>query len=51
MTIQDYERLYPSVGRRTLQRDLRDLVVKQLVVEGGSSATDPNRSYRIHPDL
>ena len=51
MTIQDFERLCPSVGRRTLQRDLRDLVAKQLIVEGGNATTDPNRSYRIYPEL
>ena len=38
MTIQDFERLCPSVGRRTLQRDLRDLVTKQLVIEEGSAS-------------
>lgn len=51
MTIQDYERLCPSVDRRTLQRDLRDLAAKQLIIEGGSAKTDPNRRYRIHPEL
>lgn len=51
LTIQDFLRLFPTVGRRTLQRDLKDLVAKQLVIEIGNTITDPNRSYRINPEL
>lgn len=51
MTIQDFVQLCPSVTRRTLQRDLRDLVVKGLFVEASDAETDPNRSYRISPEL
>lgn len=45
LTLGDMEKLLPSVHRRTLQRDLRDLVKKGLIREAGSSATDPNRHY------
>jgi hypothetical protein len=51
MTIGDMELNFPDVHRRTLQRDLKVLFDKQLIAEIGSSATDPNRSYRLHPGL
>ena len=51
MTIQDFVQLCPSVTRRTLQRDLRELVAKGLIVESGGSETDPTRSYLISPRL
>ena len=51
MTIQDFERLCPSVARRTLQRDLKDLVAKGLIIEEGHGATDPKRFYRINVRL
>jgi Fic family protein len=37
LTIQDAERVYPEVNRRTLQRDLRGLVEKGLVVSEGAT--------------
>lgn len=46
MNIQDFERIHPSVARRTLQRDLKDLLVKGLIAEVGQAATDPNRRYQ-----
>ncbi len=45
ITIQDYEALYPQVNRRSLQRDLRQMLQKQLVQEVGTFRTDPNRAY------
>jgi hypothetical protein len=46
LTIQDYEDLCPEVNRRTLQRDLRALVAKELLLEQGQAPTDPARHYR-----
>jgi Fic family protein len=37
LTIQDYEALSPGTNRRTLQRDLRDLVEKGLLVAEGQT--------------
>lgn len=37
LSIQEYEQLIPGVNRRTLQRDLKDLVEKDLVVAEGST--------------
>lgn len=45
LTLSDFEKLMPSVHRRTLQRDLRELVDKGLIHEVGSGSTDPNRYY------
>jgi Fic family protein len=45
LTIQEYERLCPEVSRRTLQRDLRELVEKGLVDERATSPTDPTKRY------
>ncbi|MCB0236494.1 MAG: Fic family protein, partial [Anaerolineae bacterium] len=51
MNIQDFERIQPSVARRTLQRDLKDLLIKGLITEIGQAATDPNRRYRMMFEL
>lgn len=45
LTIQEFERLCPDVNRRSLQRDLKGMIDKGLVVEHGSSPTDPTRRY------
>jgi Fic family protein len=45
LSIQDFERLYPRVSRRTLQRDLKFMVDKGLVAEKASSPTDPTKYY------
>ena len=34
-TIQEYEMLCPSVNRRSLQRDLSDLIEKGLIAQEG----------------
>ena len=47
MSIQGYEALWPQVNRRTLQRDLKELVGKGLLVERGTGPTDPTRHYRL----
>jgi len=41
MSIQDFERLSSRVRRRTLQRDLKAMVGKGLIVEKASGPTDP----------
>ena len=51
LTIHDYEKLYPGANRRTLQRDLRVLVGKGLLVEAGTGPTDPTRHYRLAEGL
>ena len=45
LAVGDLEGLFPSVNRRTLQRDLKTLLEKGLVREIGSGPTDPNRHY------
>ncbi len=37
MTIQDYERLCPDVNRRSLQRDLKGMLDKELVISEGAT--------------
>ncbi len=46
MSLADCEQLLPDVARRTVQRDLRDLVTSGLVAEVGHGPTDPARRYR-----
>jgi len=45
LALEDLEPLFPGVNRRTLQRDLKALVSKGLLLEIGSSPNDPNRHY------
>ena len=51
LTIQDFTGLCPETNRRTLQRDLKALVDKGLLVGGGTAPTDPARHYRPAPGL
>ncbi len=51
LTIHDYEALCSGTNRRTLQRDLRALVEKGLLVETGTAPTDPTRYYRLAEGL
>ena len=51
LTIQDFAKLCPGVNRRTLQRDLKSLVEKGLLVEAGSGPTDPTRYYRLSESI
>jgi len=45
LTIQDFETICPDVNRRSLQRDLKGLLDKELINEVGAGATDPTRHY------
>ena len=45
LTIQDFEKLCPDVNRRSLQRDLKDLLDKNLIKDSGVGPTDPTRHY------
>jgi Fic family protein len=45
LTIQNFERICPEVNRRSLQRDLKDLSEKRLILEVGAGPTDPSRHY------
>jgi Fic family protein len=47
LTIQEYEVLCPGINRRTLQRDLKGLVDKGLLIEQGTSPTDPTKRYTL----
>jgi len=47
LTIQEYEALCPGTNRRTLQRDLKNLLDKGLVTERGTSSTDPTKQYLL----
>lgn len=47
LAIHDYERLCPGANRRTLQRDLRALLGKGLLVEAGTAPTDPRGQCRL----
>jgi len=47
LTIQDYEAVFPNVNRRTLQRDLKGLLDKELISEVGAGKTDPTRHYTM----
>lgn len=46
LSLADCEKLLPDVARRTVQRDLKALVVAGLVAEIGKGPTDPTRHYR-----
>ena len=37
LTIQDFERLYPKVNRRSLQRDLKVMLDMELLVSEGAT--------------
>jgi Fic family protein len=45
LTIQDFEAACPDINRRSLQRDLKNMIDKRILVEVGAGATDPNRHY------
>ncbi len=45
-TIQDYESLFPGVGRRSLQRDISDLIEKGLISQDGVKKA---ARYRVNP--
>ncbi len=45
LTIHEYESLCPGIHRRTLQRDLLDMVEKGIIIQEGTKKTT---RYRIH---
>ncbi|NLX12113.1 MAG: Fic family protein, partial [Phycisphaerales bacterium] len=47
LTIHDFEALCPGVNRRSLQRDLKAMLVKGLLDESGTSPTDPTKRYTL----
>jgi DNA-binding MarR family transcriptional regulator len=47
ITIRDYIKLCSQVNRRSLQRDLKAMVDKNLLIERGSSPTDPTKRYKL----
>lgn len=48
LTIQQFEKIYPDVSRRTLQRELRDLIDKGLVISSGATS---NLIYQLKDSL
>ena len=50
LSIQEYQALCPDTNRRTLQRDLKDMLEKGLLVEKGASSTDPTKRYSLATD-
>ncbi len=47
LTIQDFENICPDVNRRSLQRDLKGMLDKKLLMEIGAGPTDPTRHYAL----
>ena len=47
LTIQNFEGLCPDVNRRSLQRDLKGMLYKELIKEFGAGPTDPTRHYSL----
>jgi Fic family protein len=45
LTLSELEERFPETSRRTLQRDLKLLLMKGLLREVGAGPTDPNRYY------
>jgi Fic family protein len=45
LTIQDFEHLFPEVNRRSLQRDLKAMIEKGVLIENATSPTDPTKRY------
>ncbi|NGX60554.1 MAG: Adenosine monophosphate-protein transferase SoFic [Chlamydiae bacterium] len=45
-TIHEYEALFPGINRRTLQRDIADLIAKGLILQEGSTRAT---YYRLNP--
>lgn len=47
LAISDLQHHCPGVNRRTLQRDLKALVAKGILIERGTSPTDPAKHYLL----
>jgi Fic family protein len=50
LTIQDFEHLFPEVNRRSLQRDLKAMIEKEVLIEKATSPTDPTKRYVLMED-
>ena len=50
LTIQDFEHLFHEVNRRSLQRDLKAMTGKGVVIEKATSPTDPTKRYVLMED-
>jgi Fic family protein len=51
LTIQEFENLCPEVNRRTLQRDLKKLLEKEILAERATSSSDPTKHYVLSEKL
>jgi Fic family protein len=51
LTIQDFQALCPETNRRSLQRDIRAMLDKGVLIGQATSATDPGRRYGLPPVL
>ena len=47
LNVQDFEAICPEVNRRTLQRDLKAMIDKGLLLEKATSPTDTTKCYLI----
>lgn len=47
LTIKDFEGICPDENRRSLQRDLKGMLDKQLILKVGAGPTDPTRHYAL----
>lgn len=45
MTLQEYASICPNANRRSLQRDIKILVEKGILLERGTGPTDPTKRY------
>jgi DNA-binding HxlR family transcriptional regulator len=51
LTIQEFEPMCPEVNRRTLQRDLKKLLEKEIHAESATSSSDPTKHYVLSEKL
>lgn len=51
LTIQEFEAMSPEVNRRTLQRDLKKLLEKEILAERANSSSDPTKYYMLSEKL
>lgn len=47
LTIQDFEGICPDINRCSLQRALKGMLDKELILELGAGPTDPTRHYTL----
>jgi Fic family protein len=51
LTIKEFEAMCPEVNRRTLQRDLKKLLEKEILAEKATSSSDPTKHYVLGEKL